>query len=318
MQDDLGIISSEINGFGYRADDYDSSFDNASDLSFVDNTFETNGVITTSTDKDMFGFKLQGNRRFQLHATPYNVGTGDAGSNLDVQIKLYNAAQQLIGTYNPPDLLNATIDTTLDAGNYFYSVSGSSNQYTTDYASLGSYALQGTISDLSLLPLYRLKLQGAVQKNEHKLAWIIDADETVVKQTLEVATDGNHFYPLNGLTAGAHTFNYQPTATGALQYRLNIVFDNGQQYYSNIVVLRANNLSVKPRLVSNLLQGNVITVNSPSAYQYTISNTAGNIIAKGSLVQGINTISTNFLSNGLYIIRYTNQVEQYVEKFIKQ
>jgi hypothetical protein len=59
-------------------------------------------------------------------------------------------------------------------------------------------------------------------------------------------------------------------------------------------------------------------VNSPSAFAYTIIDYSGKAMNKGNLVQGMNTISTLNLGDGMYIIQFSNGQEQFVEKFMKQ
>ncbi len=317
MQDDLSIITSTANGFGYRTDDYDSTFKKAASLSFTNNKFTTAGIISTDTDKDMFKFRMANKGKFKLNATLYGVGASDAGSNLDVQVNLYNSSQTLIGSYNPPEVLAAAIDTTLDQGTYYYNVSGASNQYATEYASLGSYSLDGSYTDLGALPLRLLKLQGSVENKSHKFSWIIDADEQVVKEALEVSDNGRDFQTVENFATDARTYTYLPTENGALQYRLNVLFDNNRQYYSNIIVLK-NQSAAKPALVSNVIQNNALTVNSPSAYNYIITDLSGKTISQGKLVQGSNTLYINFSSNGMYVIKYVNGQEQYTQKFVKQ
>ena len=71
-------------------------------------------------------------------------------------------------------------------------------------------------------------------------------------------------------------------------------------------------------MVAGNLVSNTIKVNSPALYSYTIVDFNGRIIMKGSLVQGSNQISVNNLSSGTYLIRFHNDQESYIEKFMKQ
>jgi hypothetical protein len=45
---------------------------------------------------------------------------------------------------------------------------------------------------------------------------------------------------------------------------------------------------------------------------------SGRTVAKGNLVQGMNSISTYELNSGMYILQSSNGQEQYIEKFMKQ
>lgn len=316
MQDDLGVITSSTNGFGYRADDLGNTVSSAVAKSFTDNQFSVNGVIERPNDVDMVKFTLTSTNRVQLKALPYSVAADDAGANADLQLEL-STKNGSTAVYNPPTVLNASIDTTLSAGTYYLAVKTSGNIYAPDFASLGSYTLNASLSSITPLPLHKLELKASAESNRHNLSWEIVADESVVTQKVELATDGMHFRQIADVAAGARSFTYQPENASILYYRLNVTFDNGRQYYSNITALRNNNSNSKPSLVGNLVTG-TLSVTSPSAYAYSIVDLNGRTVAKGQLAQGLSTINTGSLTGGLYIIQFTNQQEQYTEKFMKK
>jgi hypothetical protein len=315
-QDDLSIITSSDNGFGYRDDDYGATTNNsATAANFVNGRFSVSGVIEKVDDQDVFKFTMPAKGMFRLDANPYNVGTGDNGSNLDVKLELLSG-RNVVNTYNPDLLLNATIDTILSAGTYYLRVQNSSNLYASNYASLGSYTLNGSLIPTgAVLPLHRLELNGSNDNGKHKLNWIIEADEKLVQQTLEISLDGRNFQSLGSLNTSDRTYTYLPGGSNVVYYRLNVSLDNGKQYFSNILVLK--NAAVKPSLISNLVR-NSIQVNSPSSFDYTLLDHSGRTITKGKLVQGVNMISTSSLGEGMYIIQFSKEGEQYAEKFIKK
>lgn len=315
-QDDLAIITGNGNGTTYRDDDFSNNVGGgATQANFVNSAFSVNGVVEKVTDKDVFKFTMPVKGVFHLDANPYSVATGDNGSNLDVKLELLTSGQNVLGTYNPDLLLNATIDTTLDAGNYFLRIQSSGNMYAPDYASLGSYTLQASYTPITILPVHRFELKGISDKGKHKLDWIIEADEAVVQQTLEVSADGRNFQPLGSINTTARSYSYLPNDNGILYYRLNVTFDNSRQYFSNIIALKntANRPAIKNNPVHNSLQ-----VSSPSTFKYTVVDYSGRTVAKGTLVQGINNINTSDLVSGMYIIQFSNGQEQYAEKFMKQ
>jgi len=316
-QSDLSVITGG-NGFTYRTDDYANTFGSATSTSFTNNQFEINGVVEQSNDGDLFRFVMPAFGRLQLSAIPYNVGTGSAGSNLDMQVTLYNAATTQISVYNPGTLLSSVADTLLNAGTYYIRVEGKGNIYAPNYASLGSYALAGSFSAADPLPLRQLSLQGQLNGERHQFNWIIDADEAVISQVLEVSTDGSSFAPVTASGVAARNYSYKPYASGSLQYRLNVVFDNGRQYFSNIVTLRNTANTPKPRVIGNLIESNTISVVSPGSYDYMIYDLNGKTMTRGILVTGINTIVSNALKNGLYMIRFSNESQQWTEKIIRQ
>ena len=316
FQDDLSILTTNNNGVTYRSDDFSNNANGgATQMNFANNQFAVNGVIETITDKDVFKFTMPIRGVFHLDANPYSVASGDNGSNLDVQIQLLSNGQNVLGTYNPDMLLNATIDTTLNAGTYFLRIESSGNVYAPDYASLGSYTLSASYAPITALPVHRFELHGTNDNNKHKLNWIIEADETLVQQSLELSYDGKNFHSLAELNPTIRAYVNLANSNDVLYYRLNVKFDNNQQYLSNIVALPSAN--EKPSVKSSLVR-NSVQINSPSVFTYTIVDFSGRSVGKGNLVQGMNSISTSGLGNGMYIIKYNNGMEQYAEKFMKQ
>lgn len=315
-QPDADIITTN-NGFGYRTDDFGETFTAATSQTFSANKFATSAVITNSVDKDMFKFTLDGRKRVTLNATPTSVGAGDAGSNLDIKLDLYNSAQTLVGSYNPELKLSASADTVLDAGTYYLLVDGVGNQYTSEYGSVGSFSITAEQAPLAVLPLRKLELQGAVQGSAHKFNWEIDADEEIVEQILEVSTNGKQFEPAGKVNNSARSFQYTPANGTAFQYRLNVTFDNGKQHYSNVIALKGGKIS-RPEMYTNIIGSNSIMVTSPSAYSYFITDLSGRTMAKGIIAQGSSTINVHNITNGTYIIQFANGAEQFVDKFVKQ
>ena len=316
IQNDLTVITTG-NGFGFRTDDYEATFAGAINAPFVNNRFTADGVIGQNTDMDMIKFTQPSLGRFQLSAVPYNVGTGNSGSNLDMQVTLYNSSQTQLNIYNPGTLLSSVIDSVLVPGTYYLKVEGRGNIYAPNYASLGSYSLQGDFTAGNPLPLRKLELHGELAADKHRLTWIIDADEAITKQILEISTDGRSFNAVTQTSNELRSFMYKPYVTTTAQYRLNVTFDNGRQYYSNIVSLRNTGSVDWPKLVSNITNNSII-VTSPGTYGYAIYEFSGKTVSKGQLTNGLNTINTAGFTGGMYIIRFANGAEQWIDKFVKQ
>jgi hypothetical protein len=316
-QSDLDIITGSRNGFGYRVDDHSDNPDSATIASFTVGQFTVDGVISKTADRDIFKFNLNDRSQFQLSGVPYNVGTGNTGSDLDMQVELMDGANNTIGTYNPGNALNSIIDTALNAGTYYLRVDGKGNLYASEYGSLGSFSLQGAFSKINPLPLRRLELKGIADGTKHKLAWVIDADEAIVNQVLEVSGNGHAFEPVVQSSAHVREYNYTPNTAHTVQYRLKVTFDNGRQYYSNTIAIRSTS-SVKPQLLTNVIHNNLLMISSPGTYSYTITNYNGRMISKGQVLQGSASINTGFLTSGMYVVRFYNGQEQYTEKFVMQ
>ncbi|MDY7012088.1 MAG: hypothetical protein SVX43_00585 [Cyanobacteriota bacterium] len=141
QQDDLDIITGQ-NGFGYRADDHSDTLNNASTLLMNGDAVETYGIIERNTDYDWFSFTTTGNIDLDINAF-------DLGPNLDILAQLYDSSGQLVQSSNPTNSLSAGFSTSLNAGQYFLSVTGTGQGLPatgySDYGSLGQYSITGTI-----------------------------------------------------------------------------------------------------------------------------------------------------------------------------
>jgi hypothetical protein len=138
LQDDLAIITSK-NGFGYRADDHGNTTNAATALITSGGVLSTSGIISRSTDADLFSFSTaSGNIAF-------TINPASRGPNLDVMAELLNSAGTVLLTSNPGSALSATLATTVAAGNYFLRITGAAGPNASSYASLGFYTVTGSI-----------------------------------------------------------------------------------------------------------------------------------------------------------------------------
>lgn len=129
IQDDIAVIK---NVLGNVTDDYSNTVSGAAPVST-----SLNAVINSSTDVDFFSVNLSASKTVAV--TPFNVGLSNAGSNVDLVLKVYNSQGNLIATTDYAGLLNAS--TVLAAGSYYISVSSISNSYTTTYGMAGKYTI---------------------------------------------------------------------------------------------------------------------------------------------------------------------------------
>lgn len=319
FQDDLAVITSATNGFGYRPDDHGTTFETATVPVFANNEFEMTGVISQNTDHDFFRFTMPSAGRFLLDAIPYNVGSGNAGSNLDLQVSLYDQNKTLLSTYNPGFLLNSIADTTLNSGSYYLRVEGKGNIYASEYASLGSYSLLGKIEvgGSEVLPLRQFKLNGGWSNAAHSLNWLIDADEAVAVQSIEISYDGRLYETLTETDVNARSFVYNPEHPAiATYYRVKAELSDGRRYYSNTIVIREDMKSTSPKLISNPTTAQDIRVTTPFNSQYQLFDMNGRLVGRGQLQQGTQTLPAPKLAPGLYLLQFTHDRQQWTEKLM--
>lgn len=311
-QDNLTIITTS-NGFGYRTDDYTEEL-GTSTFNIGTNNFTGEGIITTGTDKDAFKFTISQNSNFHLDVNPFGINSSEEAANLDVMVKLYNSSKVLINTFNPSDALKVSIDTTLNAGTYYYVVSGSGNANSTGYGSLGSYSMRGTTG---VLPIKDIRLSGQINNNQHELKWKIVTDDAIKNQWIQVSEDGLEFKNLMSLSPSNNSFTYTPQQQNTtLYYRLKAISVINQTAYSNILALKSGNAKQKQFEVTTLVQSQ-INMNAPDAFQYKILDANGRTIQVGNGTKGMNHVQFPNQRAGMYIVQITANNYQQSERIIK-
>ena len=321
MQSDLDVITSSANGFGYRVDDHGTDFATATVPVFSANEFEMTGIIERNTDRDYFQFIMPSAGRFELDAVPYNVGTGNAGSDLDLQVTLYDNTENALSTYNPGTLLNSVADTTLSAGIYYLKVEGKGNLYAPEYASLGSYSLLARVETDggAVLPVQDLHLEARWQGGDHQLQWTLVADEEVLSQTLELSYDGRRFESLLDVPAASRLYRYRPVdVVTPTYYRVRAELSNGRRYYSNTAVLQPSGKKLRPSLIQNPTRSSEVRVEAPDGFSYAVLDMQGRTLLTGLLQSGVQTLPTDRLKAGVYLVRYQRGADQFTDKLMIQ
>jgi hypothetical protein len=311
-QDNLSIITS-TNGFGYRTDDYSDSL-NATTFSPNNTSFSINGIIATGNDKDAFKFNITQNTSIHIDATPFNLGTGNNGSNLDIKIMLYDQNKVLMRTYDAVNIMSISIDTTLKTGTYYFVLDGTGNAYASNYGSIGSYTLTGF---RTVLPIKEVTLSGNTDNNKHNLSWNVISDEPLQSVTVEYSTDGMNFNVLNSITLSSRTMSYLPNDENTRYYRMKAVSYTNQIMYSNVIALRGISKPVNPFIVSTLVHQQ-ITVNAFENYQYAILDANGRMLSKGTGNKGFNNIDVSRFASGFYVIQLYGTTTKQTERIIKQ
>jgi len=314
-QDALSIITS-ANGFTYRVDDHsDDPNVNPTSINVNNTLFADSGIITTSIDKDVFKLNLSNAGQIHVDAKPFSVGPNNAGADLDIKLELLNSSLQIMRVFDPIDVLNVSVDTTLSSGVYYLVVESAGNINTSNYGSLGSYNISGTYLPLFVTPIKEVSLTGQVNKNSHILNWNIVADEPVSSLSLESSANGTEFTTLASLPKNQQSFGYTPSIKNNIYYRLKVLSVTDQIMYSNVIVLKINDAE-KSFKVSTVIH-NEITVTATEDYRYNIADMNGRIIRAGSGKQGNNAIEISNNPNGIYIIQIFSNSQRLTERIVK-
>lgn len=310
VEDNLFKIANG-NGFTYRADDYGQTL-NGSTTTLASTGFSLNGLISTNSDKDAFKVVLAQNRNVSISAVPFNLGNGSNGSNLDLKVEMYNGSASLIRTYDPATM-NVSIDTVLNAGTYYFVLSGTGNSNISAYGSLGEYTFTGAFAPL---PIRSITLNGKAEKGKHSLDWKIVADEPIKTIVVESSNDGSNFSSLTTVAPAAANFSYTAFKNSTVFYRLKVTSVINQTVYSNTIALKTTGNDDNIFQVSTLVQ-NEILVNAANNYQYRLLGLNGKAILSGTGLKGINKLNVSGLPSGMYIIQLFNENEIQTERIVK-
>lgn len=305
IQNDFDIIATQ-NGFGLRSDDHGNDISSATPVVFTADAFTAGGLINTSSDTDVFRIDVNSTSWLSLHALPQSVGANDDGANLDIKLTLLNNTDT-IGNYNPSTLLNAGLDTNLNAGTYYLVVRGIGNIYHDSTGNMGLYSLNGNLA--VLLPVHITGFTGHVSNGQHLLNWTIDSNEPIASIGIESSVDGKSFHLLQTLPGSARSLALDPLHPGSSYYRLSITPVTGHSLYAaNTVVLKSDALSG----VHQVSGTGSLTVRSSDHYPYRLFNAAGQLLACGNLSPGLNTLPAGN-ARGLLLLQYGARTEKLIQ-----
>jgi len=322
LQDNLSVITT-TNGFGYRPDDYADLYTNASPITISNNAFNKAGVISTTADKDYFRIDLSQKGMVKLNVSPFSVGTGNSGANLDVKIILQDAKGTEIRTFEIADSLNARIDTTLAAGTYYVIVDGTGNVNAgNDYGSLGAYTIDGTYSGTTTTSTTTNTANNAVVtgvkvKNGNKLNWNASDLKGTAAISVMVATEEGDFKEIARPAMNANSYVHQVVAPAAYTYMLKFIEKDGSVQFSNSVTIENKNDGAGIFKVIKQAQQPVI-VNAAEPYQYQVVDNFGHIVMAGKAAAGTKTIDVRNQPAGIYNLRLINDTENRTEKFMNR
>lgn len=315
-QDDFSIINSSYNGFGLRPDDHLNNNAGATPVLVTANAFIINGLVNNSTDIDVFKLTINSATQLSLDATPENVGAGNAGANIDIKLALLDAAGDTIARYNPTTLLNAGIDTSLNAGDYYFVIDGTSNIYHSDYGSMGYYTLKGFLGN-STLALTNFKLNVQIQGGGHLLNWTYQTDEMIDKVVVESSTDGKYFTELTTLSSSAKSYLVQSISSASVYYRIKAISNQNQKSYLSNIARAQNKTSGKKIQMMSTSIHDELTVYSTGSFKYRLLAGNGQLVQTGILSIGANQIKVRS-SKGLLIFCYKDGTTSFSEKIIQQ
>jgi hypothetical protein len=151
-QNNMQVIAAAIDGAtnarddGYRPDDHGNTMPTATPLAAANPRVggkgpasalqSVTGIIHKTSDVDYFSFHVEGTTQVR-----FTVDVAPVGPNLDIKLEVRNSRGKVIASADPGDTLGATLEASLQAGDY-YLVVGSHGTY----GDVGLYTVRGSLT----------------------------------------------------------------------------------------------------------------------------------------------------------------------------
>ncbi|PKV51638.1 putative secreted protein (Por secretion system target) [Aquimarina sp. MAR_2010_214] len=276
-QDDIAIISGDINGVGFQNDDHGNTINDATSIKVspagVVDANQNFGLISTRNDKDIFTFAVEtGNVTFNFNPDPDYP-------NLNIQARILNELGQQVAISDPVGL-SASISENLSEGIYFIEIDGVgegtlTNGYS-DYSSLGNYSISGnyTPGDDKNPPLSDFEAT--------KNCFVIDFRSTSTNRINSYLWD---FGDGNTSTNENPTHTYATNGNYTVSLTTTNDSGNNKKEKANFIVIASPN---QPIITDqNICSGEsaTLTATGNSDYKWYNTPTGGTSIASGSTYQ---------------------------------
>jgi hypothetical protein len=145
QEDDVALIASAQNGFGYVADEAGNTIGTAAALAVTGGVVNQSGIITQASDNDYYAFAVTQPSTVTLTADPAGISP-----NLDILLELQNSSGNILTVANPDLALNAGFSIFVAAGTHYVRIRGTGRGIVTadgysNYGSIGHYSIRGSI-----------------------------------------------------------------------------------------------------------------------------------------------------------------------------
>ena len=334
-ENDLERLSFIYFGAGYRPDDHGNTTTAATSLTMdASGNVSNKGVIQWTADVDMFSFSTSGglvNLTFNPNAYY---------PTLDILATLYDNNGTVITTSDPSDL-NAAISTTLAAGRYYVSVTGtgSGDPVTTGYSiygSLGTYTITGTVAN-NQLPVVSISSPVTGTSFNMPASVAITANATDADGNISKVEFYNGANKLGEDATAPYSFTWSGMAAGSYTLKAVATDDRGGQAEATVNITVKDPTAVlsindKPAVtpVSKHVTSFVVSPNPAanlvklqygkrdSYFDVKITDGTGVVVYSASHIQTGQQLNITSLKSGLYFISINTGKETFTKKLIKR
>ncbi len=233
----------------------------------------------------------------------------------------------------PPFVLNQ-----IKAANYFGGLwtdrggSATGNILTTGVitaSGVGSFGLYTFGSTDWFVPLQFLKFTAQRKQNYSQLDWSTTRELNTDKYEIERSEDGISYRRIGMVTAhnasGTNNYQYNDVLllNGTAWYRIRSIDKNGQNNYSPVAVVLERSKVGGLYVINNpVYQFIHISTGSTYAgnYEYSLINTAGQLVQKGNMVANAGAVSTipltAAITPGIYVLDIKNNTHRLTQKIV--
>lgn len=231
-----------------------------------------------------------------------------------------------------PQVLTSNIRAAYDNTTFWISIGGTGTGSVTTTGTVTSNSVSAFNNTFTLgstayvLPLSIISFTGNRAGNYNALHWVIANEVNVLRYELQRSTDAVNFTTINIQNAknnnGTALYNYDDVAAmqNKIYYRLKCIDNNGQEKYSGIVIIAADQNSRKDLYVIKNPVNDKIDIYAgeqvKGMYTYTLANATGQTVQAGTMdikTQGVYSIRFNVsLAAGIYtlVLRSNDNVLQ--------
>jgi hypothetical protein len=274
-EDDIAIISSATNGFGFVADEAGNSIGTAAALNVSGASINQTGIISQSSDSDFYRVTVGSNSTLAITASPASVSP-----DLDVLLELQDANGNFLTSANPDTALAASLNVPLNAGTYFLKIAGTgrgsvSGDGYSSYGSIGAYTLSGTITGAQQTPslsgLTNVSATAGIASAPMSFT-VADPDSNVNALTLTGSSSNPGLVPNANISFGgsgaSRTVTVQPAANQTGNATITVTVSDGALTSSGSFIVTVNAATSSPVFTLNPASQ---TVNVGASVSFTAS-----------------------------------------------
>jgi predicted outer membrane repeat protein len=207
-----------------------------------------------------------------------------------------------------------------------FAKSNSAGLVAGDVNSIGSYPTPNSYTiNLSSLPVTFLSFTVVKKDQQATLTWVtsneVNADGFIIERSADGGTwQSLSFVPATGSGSLTTLYNFidMYPQTGINYYRLKQVDVNGSFTYSVTRKIEIGAGSANARVYPNPVVGGSFTVElaagQAKSVSYSLINSAGAVVRKGMINNGIERINVNGLGSGIYLLQLSNGDKVKIQK----